>query len=316
MSFSATVKSELAKIIPEDMDAQVAELSALLRTTGALRIVGPNKLAFSVSTENLSVARKIFTLIKNIFQTSTEIRINEFKSPKKTNIYYLNISNEQGANEILERLNIIEWGDDGLHLIENISKNLVSKKESKKAYLRGTFLGCGSISNPQKQYHLEFSITDVNFAQKFAKMLAFYDIYAKIIERKKMQVVYVKNSEKIVDLLNLMGAHSALLHVENIKAQKQLSNDLHRKVNCETANFQKTYDTAQRQIEIIKFIKKKKGINSLPENLQEIANLRLKYKEITLQELGQKMSKPLGKSGVNYRLKKIEEIGMDLKEQK
>ena len=204
--------------------------------------------------------------------------------------------------------------EDGLHLQDRIPSGFLSRKESKKSYLRGVFLGCGSVSDPQRIYHMEFTTTDIDYAKRIMKLLVSYDIPAKIIPRKNLQVVYVKDSEKIADVLNLTGAHNALLQMESIKVNKQMRNDVNRLVNCETANLSKTVNTSERQIESINYILETKGLDYLPENLREIAILRKENFDMSLKELGEIMTKPLGKSGVNHRLKKIEEIAEDLRE--
>lgn len=313
MSFSATVKNELARILPDDRAAQLAELSALLRTTGALKIVGLNKLAFSVSTENPAIARKIFLLIKNCFGINVEIQLGAGIGPKKSKLYLLYVSNEQGANEILEQIGIIEIAQDGIHFLETLPKKIISKQESRRAFVRGAFLGCGSVNNPERLYHMEFAITDIDFGKRLSKLLLSYEITAKMIPRKNMQVIYIKDSEKISDMLSIMGAHKALFHMQNVRAQKQILNDINRVMNFDTANINKTISTAQRQIDSINYIIEKKGMDFLPENLREIAQLRLEYFEENFKELGQRMDKPLGKSGVNHRLKKIEEIAEKLR---
>lgn len=314
MSFSATVKNELARILPEQEEPQIAELSALLRTTGAIRLVGLNKLAFSVSTENPAIARKIFLLIKNCFGINVEIKFQQGSAPKKTRLYHLSINHEQGANEILERIGIVEMQQDGLHLLEKLPKKIIAKQEARRAYIRGAFLGCGSITNPERLYHMEFAITDIGFGKKLSKLLNSYEITAKMIQRKNMHVIYIKDSEKIIDMLSLMGAHKALFKMENIRAKKQILNNINRVMNFDTANINKTISTAQRQIDSINYILETKGLHYLPENLREIAQLRVENYEVNLKELGQLMEKPLGKSGVNHRLKKIEEIAYKLRE--
>lgn len=315
MSFSTAVKNELSRVVTEGRLPQLAELSALVRTTGSINLIGMNKLAFTIITENPAIARKIFQLLKNCFEINVEIQVNSHSGPKRTNLYQMYISNEQGANQILEEIGIVENLEGSIHIQEKIPANLLSKKESKRAYLRGVFLGCGSISDPQRMYHMEFTTTDLGYAQKLIKLLNSYEIPAKIIQRKNMHVVYIKDSEKIADVLNLTGAHNALLQMESIKVNKQVRNDINRLVNCETANLSKTVDTAERQIESIDYIISTKGLDYLPENLQEIARLRKTHFDLSLKELGEIMDKPLGKSGVNHRLRKIEAIAQDLKEQ-
>lgn len=308
-----TVKNELSRVLPSQKSAQLAELSALVRTTGSINIVGMNKLAFTIFTENAAIARKVFLLLKNCFDINVEIQVNTSSGPKKTNTYHMYISNEQGANQILEAIGIVKTENERISLQDKIPEKLLSKKEAKRAYLRGSFLGCGSISDPQRLYHMEFTTTDLEYGKKLIKLLNSYEIPAKMIQRKNMYVVYIKDSEKITDILNLTGAHNALLQIESIKVNKQMRNDVNRLVNCETANLSKTVNAAERQIESINYILEKKGLDFLPENLREIALLRKANFDMSLKELGEIMEKPLGKSGVNHRLKKIEEIADKLK---
>lgn len=314
MSFSVQVKNELSRIIPENLEVQLAELSALIRMSGTLKLMGFNKLSFTISTENPAIARKVFTLIKNCFGIIVEIQVNKQSNLKKNNTYILSVSYEQGANDILEKVGILEKDGDHLSWVSTIPKKLVTKQEGKRAYLRGAFLGSGSISDPAKMYHLEFSTVNIDVSENLKKVLNSYKLNAKIVVRKNTNVVYIKESEHITDLLNLMGAYNALMHLEDIKIKKQMRNDVNRLVNCETANLNKTVETSMRQIDCINYILEKQSIDYLPENLHEIALLRIENPDMSLKELGEIMEKPLGKSGVNHRLKKIELIAEELKE--
>ena len=226
----------------------------------------------------------------------------------------LSVTYDQGANDILEKVGIIEKEGEHLSWVSTIPKHLVSRQDGKRAYLRGAFLGSGSVSDPAKMYHLEFSTVNIEISQNLRKLLNSYKLNAKIVTRKNNNVVYIKESEHITDLLNLMGAYNALMHLEDIKIKKQMRNDVNRLVNCETANLNKTVDTSMRQIECINYIMEKQGLDYLPENLHEIAMLRVENPDMSLKELGEIMETPLGKSGVNHRLKKIEMIAEELKE--
>ena len=314
MSFSAQVKNELARIIHENPQVQLSELSAIIRMSGTLKLMGFNKLSFVISTENPAIARKVFTLIKNCFGITGEIQVNRQSNLKRNNTYVLSVTYDQGANDILEKVGIIEKEGEHLSWVSTIPKHLVSRQDGKRAYLRGAFLGSGSVSDPAKMYHLEFSTVNIEISQNLRKLLNSYKLNAKIVTRKNNNVVYIKESEHITDLLNLMGAYNALMHLEDIKIKKQMRNDVNRLVNCETANLNKTVDTSMRQIECINYIMEKQGLDYLPENLHEIAMLRVENPDMSLKELGEIMETPLGKSGVNHRLKKIEMIAEELKE--
>ena len=314
MSFSAQVKNELARIIHENPQVQLSELSAIIRMSGTLKLMGFNKLSFVINTENPAIARKVFTLIKNCFGITVEIQVNRQSNLKRNNTYVLSVTYDQGANDILEKVGIIEKEGEHLSWVSTIPKHLVSRQDGKRAYLRGAFLGSGSVSDPAKMYHLEFSTVNIEISQNLRKLLNSYKLNAKIVTRKNNNVVYIKESEHITDLLNLMGAYNALMHLEDIKIKKQMRNDVNRLVNCETANLNKTVDTSMRQIECINYIMEKQGLDYPPENLHEIAMLRVENPDMSLKELGEIMETPLGKSGVNHRLKKIEMIAEELKE--
>ena len=183
-----------------------------------------------------------------------------------------------------------------------------------RAFLRGAFLGGGSISDPEKNYHMEFVTNNEDFANSLKDLINSLGFNSKIVSRKNNYVVYLKESEQISDLLSIIGAHNALLSLQNTKIVKEMRNNVNRIVNCETANLSKTVNAAVRQVENIRFIQETIGISSLPENLQEIARIREEYEDMTLKELGEMLNPPIGKSGVNHRLRKIEEIANKLRE--
>jgi DNA-binding protein WhiA len=196
--------------------------------------------------------------------------------------------------------------------VKNEIKKLPKDRDEKKEFLRETFLSNGSINNPEKEYHLEIVSDSNEIALVIADLLKGYGIVAKVIEKKYNYITYIKEAESIALFLNIIGAHKALLEFENIKVTHEMNNQINRVVNCETANLSKIINASIRQIEAINKIKDTVGLKSLPDNLREIAELRLKNPDIGLLELGSLLSPPLGKSGVNHRLKKIEEIASEI----
>lgn len=308
MSFSTQTKNELARVFPESKGTKLAELAALIRMSGTIQLAGFKKLNFKISTENAAIARKHFKLLKGLFGVNTEVTVQKSNNLKKNNMYVMLITYEMGANDILEQLEILRR-EDGSFFIENsVPQKLLKDDEARRAYIRGAFLGAGSISDPEKTYHIEFVVSSNEFGEQFKELINSYGLNSKIAMRKNSYVVYIKESEQISDILNIMGAHKALLSLENTKIVKQMRNDINRIVNCETANLSKTIDASIRQIENIRFIKDTVGLSALPPNLREIANLRLENENLSLKELGQMLSAPLGKSGVNHRLRKIEQL--------
>ena len=179
--------------------------------------------------------------------------------------------------------------------------------------MRGAFLACGSLTDPEKGYHFEIACDNPRHAEYLMRILTAFSLHPKTVERKRYHVVYIKESQEISDLLNLMGAHHALMDMENVRILKDMKNRVNRRVNCETANLNKTVSAAVRQIEDITYIRDTRGLSTLPKNLQQLAELRLSEPDITLAELGERLDPPLGKSGVNHRLRKISEIADELR---
>lgn len=313
LSFSTQVKNELSRIIPEPYEFKIAELSALIRMSGSLKLLGFNRLAFRVNTDNPAIARKVFVLLKSCFGINVQIQVKKNNNLKKNNTYSIYVS-EQEAHQVLQAAGIIEKHGDGLRIKSDIPKNLVSEEEAQRAYIRGAFLGGGSVSDPEKTYHMEFVTFDEQHSRYLRRLLNHYSFNAKIVMRKNAHVIYMKESDHISDALNIMGAHTALLKMEDVKIMKQVRNTVNRIVNCETANLSKTVYASSRQIESIQYIQETVGLDYLTENLKEIAQLRLQYEDASLKELGELLSRPLGKSGVNHRLKKIEDLANELRE--
>ena len=316
MSFSANTKSELARIYPEEYCCKLAELAALIRMSGTLQLTGLKKLNLKISTENPSTARKIFRYIKDLFEIHTEVRIRRNSKLKKNNFYIMVITHSMGSTIVLEKVGIFKVCNNSYNITYEIPSNLIEKQCCKRAYLRGAFLGGGSISAPEKTYHLEFVTNSLEHSEDLKNLINSFNLNAKTVERKGSYVVYIKEGDQVVDILNIIGAHKALLDLENIRIYKQMRNDINRIVNCETANLSKTVNASIRQIENIEYIEDTIGINELPLKLREIAKLRLNYRDASLKELGEMLHTPIGKSGVNHRLRKIEEIAEKIKSRK
>lgn len=311
MSFSSKAKNELVRKMCEDTCCQMAEVSALLRMSGTLQLAGLNKINISVTTENPAIARLIFKLFKQVFKVHTEVMVKKNKVLKKTNTYVIKIIN---ATEILEKLGIISFEDGRFSIEYKLPYKLLDKECCRRAYLRGAFLGGGSVSDPEKAYHLELVTHNEEYSTALLELINDkYNLNGKIISRKNNYVIYLKEGNHIVDLLNIIGAHNALMKFENIRILKQMRNNVNRIVNCETANLSKIVEASIRQIKNIEYIENTVGLKALPNNLREIAELRLQYKNASLKELGEMLSPIVGKSGVNHRLRKIEKIADQIK---
>lgn len=314
MTFSSIVKNEISKIYYDNKCCKVAVLSALIKMTGTIQFHGRNNIGIKLSTENASIARMLFTLIKEIFDLSVRVAVRRNKQLKKNNIYTLYIDAQTGSEEILTTTGILNKTEDGISINYKLPAKLVKKPCCKKAYLRGVFLGGGSISDPEKTYHLELVTNNNDYAESIKKLINTYHLNAKVVDRKGNYVVYLKEGEQIVDFLNIIGAHKALLSLENVRIYKEMRNNVNRIVNCETANLSKIVNASMRQIQNIEMIKNRIGFDNIPENLAEIAELRLKYPDASLKELGEMMNPAIGKSGVNHRLRKLDEIAEEMKQ--
>jgi len=287
MSFSHDVKEELEKHIGNARHCQMAELAAILNFSGQFGCDKEGGFTIGFQTENETVVRKGFTLLKKTFNIEAGARIDETK-----------------IQEIHHK-----FGD----LNEPVNPLLVKNSCCQRAFLRGAFLSIGSISAPEKGYHLELVCTQEDKAKQLQEIMLNFEIESKMVMRKKYYVVYLKEGKAIVELLNVMEAHIALMNLENLRILKEVRNTVNRRVNCEAANISKTVEAAGKQIEDILLIKEKLGFSNLPANLKQIAEVRLENPEMPLKELGEELDPPVGKSGVNHRLRKLSEIAKSLK---
>jgi cell division protein WhiA len=313
MSFSANVKGEICRNTNMSREEAVAELSAIMKVSGTLSFGANRQLSFRITTENPAIARLIFKLLKEYFNIHTRLMVKKSNSLKKHNIYMVIINEEMGVRSLLQETGVLVEQEGVLSLDSGIREDIISTEESRRAYIRGAFIGAGSLSNPEKTYHLEFVTHNEDYAESLSKLINSYGLSSKVIQRKSSFVVYIKEGEQIVDLLNIIGAHSSLLDLENIRIMKEMRNNVNRLVNCETANLSKTVNAAVRQVESIKLIQREIGLARLPKNLREIAELRLNYPDESLKELGEMLDPVVGKSGVNHRLRRIEKIADELR---
>lgn len=295
MSFSGEIKEELSKNIAKARHCCLAELSAIVSLCGIIQELENGQRFLRIYTENVTVIRKCFTLLEKTYNIRKDIsmQICVRRNLHKGSVSYL----------------LYACGR-GLQAIENASIQAVC---CKRAYLRGAFLAAGSISDPRKSYHFEIVCSNEERAEYLKECINSFGMDAKIVKRKNNHVVYLKEGAQIVDVLNVMEAHVALMELENVRILKEVRNSVNRKVNCETANINKTISASVKQIEDIEFIRDTVGLDSLPEGLQDVVRARLAYPEAALKELGNLMDTPIGKSGVNHRLRKISEMADKLR---
>lgn len=313
MSFAAETKNELSRIIPEKKCCQLAEIAGFLRVSGSLRLAGGGKFKIVVSTENPAVARHYKKLIKEYFSVDTELEIGEAQGPKKGHVYMLTINPDMRSEQILRETGVLLVKEGNNFISDGIFSTVIRTKCCKKSYLRGMFMGAGTLNDPSKGYHLELVCASKILANDCKKMInSFVDLNAKVVKRKDKYVVYLKSSENICDVLSIMGANGQRLKFEEVIINKELVNNTVRITNCDNANTDRTLDASAKQIENIRKIEKVKGLDFLPEKLRTAAELRLEYPEASLTQLGEMMDPPMKKSGINNRFRKIEEIASKL----
>lgn len=292
MSFSKSVKEELSKISNlTKKDVVKAELIGYLITNNVS--IKNNKVKYSTESEyNINRFAKLLN----------NVNISKYKIEIQGKVFSITI------NEELKFANELDFNNQSIKLNESI-KEFCNTEILEKALVRGSFLGSGSLNNPEKTYHLEIIYSCEDNVNYIKQLLEKYDIQIKKLNTS----LYLKDGEEISKLLAFIGANKAVLKFEEIRVLRDMRNNVNRIVNCETANLNKTINAALKQIEDIKFIKKMNKFNELSEGLQEIANLRLENSDISLVELGKLLNNPIGKSGVNYRLKCISQFADELR---
>lgn len=302
MSFAADVKKELTGLEVQRELAK-AELTALIRMNGSLNI-NNHQFVLNVQTENAAIARRIYSLLKDHYDVRSELLVRKKMKLKKNNVYIVRL--KQDTQRVLSDLDIM----DEMMFNSHVSEEIMSDAQQMRAYLRGAFLASGSVNNPEtSRYHLEISSLYEEHNQDICDMLNYFDLNARTLERRNGYIAYLKGAEKIADFLTLIGATTSMLKFEDVRIVRDVRNSVNRLVNCETANMNKTIDAASKQIENIQLIQNSVGLQSLPEKLQEIAELRLEHPEVSLKELGEMIpSGAISKSGINHRIRKINEF--------
>lgn len=313
MSFSSNVKKELTCVPVGARHCMIAEIAAMIIMAGEVRYESGSYF-IRFQTENAAIARKYFTMMKKTFNINTEIVLKTNKKFHKKQHYILQTKESRDAEKILRATTILKDEQERPTLRERIDFNVIQSTCCKRAYLRGAFLGGGSVSDPEKGYHLEFVNQTNHHAEFLREIMSTLEMEPKVVPRKNNYVLYLKEGTQIVDLLNIMGAHVALMELENVRIVKEVRNNVNRIVNCETANLKKTVSAAVRQMQDIEYVQQTIGISALPDNLQQVATYRLEYPSSSLKELGELLNPPVGKSGVNHRLKKISEIAEQIRE--
>lgn len=301
MSFSQNVKQEIMRNIPEARHCRIAFLSGITMMIGNISYDEDGNAAVSYHSENEDVIRICFTLLRKTIRISADIQIRR----GKTFIYRLLV---RGRDAGLLLLSLKMEGGE-----KRMSRLIYERSCCRRNLIRGVFLSGGSVSDPERSYHMEIVCDSRETAEDLKEIIGSFDVESRIHERKRNFVLYLKEGDDIVTMLNVMEAPGALMDMENARIYKDMRNTVNRRVNCETANIAKTVSAAVRQVNDIEYIREKRGFGFLDDALREMAEVRLKYPEAALKELGNYLDPPVGKSGVNHRLRKLCSIADDLR---
>lgn len=305
MSFASESKKELVLLKVNDCCAK-AELSALIRMNGVVTL-SSNGLSIDFQSQNAAIARRVVMLIKQLFDVHIDLLTRKRMRLNKGNIYIVRI--REKTKEILREIAVMS--DKGFEV--GITESIVSTECCKRGYLRGAFLASGSVNNPEtSSYHLEVFTLDEEHANGLVELMNYFNLNGRVIKRKKGYIAYIKESEKISDYLRVIEAINAVFDFEDVRIVRDMNNSVNRIRNCDIANLNKSWNATRQQIENIKLIDSVLGLDYLNEKLYDIAIMRLKYPDVTLQELSdlsyEELPKGVSKSGVNHRLRKINEL--------
>lgn len=313
MSFSLEVKEELSKHIGSSRHCQLAEIAAIIDGAGFIKKSESGEITLYLQDDNPLIVRKFFTLLKKAFNIGTSILESVPNIKENGRIYRPVVTDQKAIRSVLGAIKMIDSDSNIRDVSDGISRQVTRNSCCKRAFLRDSFMCLGSISDPNKGYHLEFVCTSEAQALGLQEMIESFDIKAMIVRRKKYFVLYIKEGSGIVDLLNIMEAPVSLMNLENLRIVKEMRNSINRRVNCEVANITKTVNAATKQIEDITYLRDHYGFENLHVNLREMAEVRLEHPDATLMELGTYLDPPVGKSGVNHRLRKLSELADKIK---
>ncbi|MFZ5815715.1 MAG: DNA-binding protein WhiA [Bacillota bacterium] len=302
LSFAGQVKAELAHLQTGQDCCRRMELAGLMRALGRVELQGGGRMAISLATDSSPVARKIIRLIRSTFGVQYKLMVMRRRKLRKNLVYRVYIPHQERLSDMLKACGL---ADDGGALTEWAEVPELSNDHCRRAYLRGTFLGSGWVSPPERQHHLEMVTTATEAADALGQMLFGYGISVRLAVRKESLILYLKDSDQIVRFLNVVGAHQSLLHYEDVRALKEMKNRVNRQVNAELANVTKAADAAARQVEVLERLRASGGLSRLSQPLRELAQLRLNHPDASLKELGEMCNPPVGKSGVAHRMRHL-----------
>ncbi len=316
MSFSAITKEELVRLPLGKPCCMLHELGALVHTSASLALKGSGLVQVTFQVESAALARRIFLLLRARLSITPTLHFVQHARLGKKRSSVLTLENAD-AQKLLATLGMMEQGDDGTYSLKRtVPRHALTRQCCRSAFFRGAFLGAGSITNPEKGYHFEIVAAEPTLAATLTRLLKKADLPGKWMTRKGVSVVYFKGSEQIASVLGMMGAHQALLSLENTRIHKNVMNHVNRMINCDASNMEKQLDASRRQVDAITALSQQKGLGSLPPSLAQVAQLRLLHPDASLQQLGEMLDPPVGKSGINHRLRRIVALSQALEIQK
>lgn len=304
MSFTEEVKNELARLPRENTACRTAELLALLRMSGTVITGTEGKWGLDFSTSSNAVARRVLISLKKDFNLEPAILVRQGRRLRKKNVYTLTVLPFEGGNHFLEKMDI--WSLGKINDYNNLKT-----QEEKKAYLAGAFLGGGTVSRPQSDYHLELVTKSSIFAEEISKVMKELSLHPKLTNRKNDYIIYLKDGDEVGRFLQLIGSAHCYMEFENVRVMKDMRNRVNRQVNCETANLQKSVDAALRQFQQVQLIMKYMDLIELSPKIKEAAEMRLKKPYLSLGELAELLD--ISKSGLAHRFQKISAIAKKIK---
>ncbi|HZD60873.1 MAG TPA: DNA-binding protein WhiA [Anaerolineae bacterium] len=308
MAFSTQVKNELAKLQPKRACCQRAEASAIIHMDGSLHILGDERFALDISTENAAAARLLYKYLTGTFSLKVESVIRR-SVLHKVNNYLIHVPDQNTISQVLNELGIL---DDRMRVVPGILHRIVKRDCCAVSYLRGAFLGGGFISSPKGDYHLELTTDNAEFASDLRDLMGRVGLHAKISDRKRNFAVYIKDSEEILQFLALIGAYNAILQWEDERIIREMRGQVNRLVNCDTANVNKAVNAAAEQINDVILVDSRIGLKNLPSSLQEFARVRVEHPYVNLRELGELFDPPLSKSAVYHRARRLSQLAKSL----
>ena len=311
MSFASDVRGELARTPMEDACCARSELTAALLCANAITWRGRKRYAVTLTASEASTVRRYFAMLKRFYGIIGQIRALSRDTLNNQTRYQLVIPEEE-AYGLLQALELLEEG--ALFDLRTLPVDeTVRYSCCKKAFVRAAFTLCGAISHPDRDYHIEIAAPNEALAGFIVQQLNAFEIEARVSLRKSKYVVYLKRAEDISDMLSLLGAGKAMMAFENVRVKKEVSNRVNRQLNCDNSNINRSMNAAEAQIRDIRYIDAELGLDKLPRTLRDMAYTRANNPEMPLAELGELMDPPLGKSGVNARLRRISAIAEKLR---